>query len=612
MPFFRQTSLLQPFLFLFAAFGLVTIARGITRRPAARAPLVIALCVAAGVVQWGQAASVFQAHQALGQTLEWVYTHKGDHPVGWLPIGDSDGPTVLDTLDGTRRIESGTWLISYFPWQYASSRPALRPALEETLPLAAKASFFATEVLWAEARGFGHNDLRADPLLRDVRVLDAATLGAGLAGVPLAITAVVTDSEASPIFEGVNVFDRGQSPDGNTFWASDDTPAPHWLEMQFAEPVSVGALDIVLPMRRQSPEGSHLFGSRIGALSIEAADSSGAYRTVWRGADLDRYTTIRPVWNPLPVTRLRVVVQRQTFPDGETAQAAIEEIVFPGYDALAPKPRRPLPPLVLDQLRLDGRTVLASGMGLTRRTALVIDGERLVTRLLDNGQLAAEIPEHLRAPAGPRDAYLTDSIRDSNAVWWPPHPPVLRQLQPASLRARPPSGAGTTEAVSLTIAADNVTPTTIVLFDAVTLPTSYQDERTLVARVPLEFVTVPARHTITLRNAQGDSTPLEFVVTEDAAGPPVLKALDPPATRVNTPFNVQPDGRSALRVETEQATPRTVVLFGPVTLETRYESARALTALVPPEFLTQPVWQPITLRNSLGESNSLDFVVEPN
>jgi hypothetical protein len=267
--------------------------------------------------------------------------------------------------------------------------------------------------------------------------------------------------------------------------------------------------------------------------------------------------------------------------------------------------------LVLDQLRLDDQTVLASGGGLTRRTALVVDGQRLVTRLLENGQLAAEMPEDLRAPTGHRAAYLTDGIRNSNPVWWPPQPPVLQQLQPDSFRTNLPSGAGTANALPLTIAAENVTRTTMVLFDAVMLPTSYQDERTLVASVPPEFLTVPARHTITLRNAQGDSTPLEFVVTEDAAGPPVLKGLEPPSVHVNTAFNMQPDGRSLLRVETEQATPRTVVLFGPVTLETQYESEHALTALVPPEFLAYPVRQTITLRNSLGESNALDFVVEP-
>ena len=104
MPFFRQTGVLQPFLFLFASVGIVWGARWIFRAPALQMGVVLALVVVVGAIQWGQARAVFQAHQGLGQALEWAYTHKGERPLAWLRIACSAGqprstrPTIWNSF----------------------------------------------------------------------------------------------------------------------------------------------------------------------------------------------------------------------------------------------------------------------------------------------------------------------------------------------------------------------------------------------------------------------------------------------------------------------------------------------------------------------------------
>jgi hypothetical protein len=180
MPFFRQTSVLQPFLFVFAAVAIVAAGERLRGRGALRLGVATVLLVLVGAVQWQQAAAVFQAHQALGRALEWTYARADSAAIVWLPLGTAEaGLNVADPA--ALAASPARYVISYFPYGLVLSRGDLRPCLEATAPLAVWPSFYATDTVWAEAKAFGHHDLRLDAMLRDVRVLDIADLRAALA-----------------------------------------------------------------------------------------------------------------------------------------------------------------------------------------------------------------------------------------------------------------------------------------------------------------------------------------------------------------------------------------------------------------------------------------------
>jgi len=610
MPFFRQTSLLQPFLFLFAAVGIVWLATRLTRATRLRGALVVGFLLLVGAVPWRQAQTVFQAQQALGRALEWAYANKGDRQLEWLPIGDSAAATVLTDPRQVLPADPHTWVVSYFPWQFLATHGELRPALEATPPLAAWPSFYATDALWAEARGFGHYDLRADPLLSEVRIYDAAALLQARDGEEVSVASVAADSTAAAETEPANVFDQGRSPDGNTAWVSDDTPLPHILEIALAQPTPLGELAIVLPSRDQSAGASRPFASRIAALDVQLAQVPGQYRTVWRGEGLENYASVHPVWSPATVVGIRLVVRAQTFATGPTSQAAIEEVVFPGHASAAPRPQRPLPPLILQAMRVGARGLTVSGTGLTARTTIAVDGQPLPTTLLDTGELQLRPPYGVMNPDEPHRIALTDGLRQSNVALWPPQPALLRALHPDTFPLEAPAGAAD-DGRTLHVDADNATPTTAVMFDTVTLPTTYQDERTLTAHIPGQFLTQAGQHTIRLRNAEGDSNPLTLTIAGPGGLPPVLEALEPARATAGELFNAQADDTGALRVTGEHFTPSTVVVLSSVMLATRYEDEHTLVASVPREFLAYPVQHLVTVQNSNGQSEPLELIVAP-
>lgn len=333
-PFFRQTAVLQPFLFLFAGIGAVAVLERLARRRRVIGWLGLAVVfVSSGVVQWQQAAATMQAQLGLGQALEWAYAHKGERPLVWLPPHDFAAPQDLTTVDALAALPSDAWLLAYFPWGFLGGHPGLRPYLDVAPPLGAWPSLYATESLWAEARGFGHPDLRRDRLLRDVRVLDASHIVALARGQPLAIRSVTADSTA----QGAGperAFDLGASPDQVTTWVSGDSLATHFLAIEFGAPISLAAVEIMLPPSQRSV-------TRIATLDVEVAGDDAEYHTVWRGDYLEQYPSLMSTWPPEVVSRVRLVLRRQVTPRGESRQAFVEEIVFPGYHVLLPSAEVP-------------------------------------------------------------------------------------------------------------------------------------------------------------------------------------------------------------------------------------------------------------------------------
>ena len=507
IPFFRQTSVLQPFLFLFASVAIVWLARRVMPSRSGQSVATILLLAVVGAVPWAQAAEVFQGHQGLGRAIEWAYANKGDRHLQWLPVSLWTGdPGTLSSLEQLEASPPDSWLIIYYPRGFASGHPSLRPYLEDARPLASWPSFRSAGA-WLAEQG------SPDPLMDSVRVLELSALLESMQGRVLTITSVSADSVADPSTEPVNVFDRDASPDGATAWLSGSSPMPHVLEITFGEAVPLAELRIISSPPLEAPPPSQP-RPRISALEVQAADERGTYRSVWMAEALEQSLVVSPRWDPSPTTAIRVLVRRQRLPWADTNQASIEEIVFPGYRVLAPKPERSFPDLMLTRLRLTNSGIEATGSGLTKQTFLLIGGSRLPTReVRGTDLLLASLPEALRASTGAQEAYLSDSLRRSNGLRLIVAPPVIRQLHPASSSVSAHFNAQPDGSSAFAIDTDDATPDTVVLLDGEALRTAFGQEHLVTAIVPQGLIDRAGRHIVSLKNLFGESNAVEFVVT---------------------------------------------------------------------------------------------------
>jgi hypothetical protein len=91
-------------------------------------------------------------------------------------------------------------------------------------------------------------------------------------------------------------------------------------------------------------------------------------------------------------------------------------------------------------------------------------------------------------------------------------------------------------------------------------------------------------------------------------GPLRIVETHPAEARVGTPFNVQPDGQSAIAVRAVGATPTTRVVMDGVELPSRYVDSNLVTALVPDAFIEQPGRLEIRLRDR-GVSSQPRYLV---
>jgi hypothetical protein len=423
MPFFRQTSVLQPFLFLFAGIGVVSLAGRGPRWLTARFVVALALFGLAAVLPWVQAQAVLQGHQGLGRTLRWAATqNRGAHPLEWLRIAWYDDNNVgLTSLEDLEQTPPDTWLVTYFPFQFMTDHPSLLPAFQHTQPLVAWPTLWATDAVHTELAAYWVNaDWRYHRVMSEARLYRVGDLLEQMRGEPLRVDAVTADSTGAPSFEPVNVFDRDQSPDGATGWVSANTPMPHWLEAHFEAAVPLSEVDVVLAPTERST-------SPIGSLEVQLADEQGTYQTVWVGRGLERYPAIAARWPQRTATAIRLVIHEQVGINGPSNQAAIEEVVFPGYEVVAPRPQRSFPNLTLTEVRPSGKGFAVVGSNVTAQTALVLDGVRLPHRPPNGpGRFFAPLPRQRGLPSGQVQAYLTDGFRQSNVITVNVGPPGLQ------------------------------------------------------------------------------------------------------------------------------------------------------------------------------------------
>lgn len=445
MAFFRQSSVLQPFLFLFAAMAIVGIVRFVVRRGGVRAVIVAGGVVTVGWIPFAQARQVFAAHLSLGRTLDWVERNKGERGVEWLPIAWFPSSPAVSSMDDLRHLPPETWIISYYPWSFDRDHPSFQAYVQQIEPMYRLPSLYATDTMWAELKAFAYNDFRGSPLMADVRVLEVGSVIKAMDGVPLTVNSVTADSVDSDVAEPANVFDHDASPDGETAWKSAISPGEHWLRFDLAQPTELSWMQVVLPPTDKS-------NSRIVEMRVDGVGASGESQSLWMGDHLDRFAVIDARWSPMALSSLTVTIHRQRVPFMELQQATIEEIILPGYRVIGPAQRR-------------------------------------------------TFAEMVRPESPPID------------------PPILRGVGPASTPSGVFFNVQPDGSSAISIECERAIPGTEVLFDGVSIPAFLGDDRWMTANVPARFLTQTGAHTIRLRNAHGESTPLIFTVMENGGEP---------------------------------------------------------------------------------------------
>ena len=112
--------------------------------------------------------------------------------------------------------------------------------------------------------------------------------------------------------------------------------------------------------------------------------------------------------------RVRLVMPRQPLVPGGT-NLMIEEILFPGYEVVAPAPRRHFPDLVLRSVEFDGRTLTARGNGIAPGEALLVAGRRIPAQVVwGGGQLQARLSPGQWIPGRQVEIKLVNRYRQSN------------------------------------------------------------------------------------------------------------------------------------------------------------------------------------------------------
>jgi hypothetical protein len=407
-PFFRQTSIIQPFLFFLAAVGIVYIADRIRVASLLRFGVIVLLTCGVGFTQWREAQAVFVGHQGLGKALEWASAYKQERGLQTLRIAWFEDLSSLSTAEALAQANPEDWLVTYFPWQLLEGRsPSLLPAFEDVHPLFSAPTLYSTGAMRAEIQATWPDfDLTRQPELAEARVYRIGDLIQYLRpSGRIAIRSVTSDSMASPFWEPGNVFDRDAAPDGFTAWISNEAPGPHYLDIEFVRPVTLGSMRIVLPPTDRS-------AGRI--VSAEVQDAT-QHRTLWRGENLDSYQVVAPSWKATALTGLRVVIKRFGRAGKAMNAARIEEITFPGFVIEPPALERVLPALRATAVTVSGSHIAVHGANQTPYVVIVVNGTPISTTFVDPTQVSGSLPAEDTGTATAR-IWLTDYVRTSNSL----------------------------------------------------------------------------------------------------------------------------------------------------------------------------------------------------
>jgi hypothetical protein len=201
VPFFRQTSQLQPFFWFLAGVAIVSASEKAGRTRAVRIGWVVVLSGVVGYIPATGAYEVFQGHQGIGRALDWAYQHKKDQPVRTLRFywySDSSSVTSPAKL---KSCPPETLVLTYFPLHFIRSYPSFSPALIDARPLVRWPTLWSTSAVHAETAGYWSEDhWQLEPQISEARVYRVGDILAQAAGRDLVVESVAADSIATQMY----------------------------------------------------------------------------------------------------------------------------------------------------------------------------------------------------------------------------------------------------------------------------------------------------------------------------------------------------------------------------------------------------------------------------
>lgn len=510
MPFFRMTTVLQPFLFLFASIATLAIVKSASRGTWLRATLACVLLLAAGSHQARQAAAVYEGHQGLGRALELAHTNRSDRQINWLSIAWYGGSYGLFNPPDFRDPTVDSVLVSYFPASFVWGHPATSARLRDMTPLASFKTLWSTDAVHSEVSPYWpNNDWRIDPLMSEAKVFRMSDCVSTLEAVPIEVSSVVADSQLSPEYEPANVLDDGGSPDSHTSWKSESSQADHFLEIRFATGYRLDRVQIISPAMDAAA-----MTLKMDAVEILVDDGGGAFLSVWSAENLSSFTIIEASWQMRMVARMRIVIHRQTVDAWTlTSVAAIEEVVFPGYRPRGVAPRRNFPTLELTNVCWGKEGVLATSSGHGTHVVMELNGKAVSTRRTEYpDQLEGIVNRGNLEVPGEIEVRLKDDFRVSNFLRIQAEVPGLLAVHPSEMQVGQAFNVQPDGTYALSIDGANIIQGTRVVFAERPLKTAYGNDHWVTANLPTDQVLRPGTYSVWLENPCGRSNLLEFVV----------------------------------------------------------------------------------------------------
>jgi|GEM_PF-1490503 len=150
----------------------------------------------------------------------------------------------------------------------------------------------------------------------------------------------------------------------------------------------------------------------------------------------------------------------------------------------------------------------------------------------------------------------------------------------------------------------NLTPQSRLRFNGRALESQVSEGR-ISALVPRELYAREGMFPVSVETPDGAvSNSLPFYVLGTTGPPPAVGKLYPSEFEAGKPFNVQPDGRSAMGVTGERFLPGAVIEIDGQEQVTAYSGSTQLSALVPKKIADKPGRHKIVVRNPDGKRSA--------
>jgi hypothetical protein len=361
--FYRQMSYYQLFYMLFAVTAIDVALRRWPAMPAMRvvAAALLFLCVAF-VPSILRMPEVFVAAQGLGKAINVAHAKTGEANVFFIQFYDySLHPQAIVSRHDFMKLRPGDYIVTDFPTLYFAKYPDLFALFHDTKPVASFPTEWCTNENWVEERTYwAFRRYQDEPESCNAQVYSVRDILNAERGRPLDVASVRADSTLANQQNPWQVFAVrnpetpidytipccAQFPFMGDLWLSAEKKGPHWFEVTFRKPASIGTITVVPPNYFAPPDFASV--ARPQSTKILASETpTGPMRQIWSSDNLRDDAIYTATFPKTVISTLRLeIVQPEREPLDWTIaldqrlpasfSAGIEYLRFPGYSVNLP------------------------------------------------------------------------------------------------------------------------------------------------------------------------------------------------------------------------------------------------------------------------------------